>query len=162
MSLATTSVAGGPIFASAARSGRSPSVPATDRCSGVLAHWTIAAGWDRGSPAATSSPHVSASFPAAIKLPERWRDTVGRQGHGFTDVTPVSHDEAAREHLLMNLRLAEGIDLAAYEQRWDTRPAAKKIAALTEHGFLTQDGDILRATPTGRLLLNRVIEEILN
>jgi oxygen-independent coproporphyrinogen-3 oxidase len=99
---------------------------------------------------------------AAIKLPERWRDTVGKQGHGFAETMPVSQDEAAREHLLMNLRLAEGIDLAAYEQRWEARPDAAKIAGLTEQGFLTLDGDVLRATPAGRLLLNRVIEELLN
>jgi oxygen-independent coproporphyrinogen-3 oxidase len=99
---------------------------------------------------------------AAIKLPERWRDTVGKQGHGFAELTPVSTEEAAREHLLMNLRLAEGLDLAAYEKRWGTRPDAAKIAALAERGFLVQDGDTLRATQAGRLLLNRVIEEILN
>jgi oxygen-independent coproporphyrinogen-3 oxidase len=99
---------------------------------------------------------------AAIKLPERWRDTVGKQGHGFVERMPVSQDEAAREHLLMNLRLAEGIDLAAYQQRWGARPDTAKIATLTEQGFLTLDGDILRATPAGRLLLNRVIEELLN
>ena len=99
---------------------------------------------------------------AAIKLPERWRDTVGKQGHGFAELTPVSKGEAAREHLLMNLRLAEGLDLAAYEKRWGTRPGAAKIAALAEQGFLSQDGGTLRATPAGRLLLNRVIEEILN
>ena len=37
---------------------------------------------------------------AAIKLPERWRDTVGKTGHGFAEMTPVSDEEAAREHLL--------------------------------------------------------------
>ena len=99
---------------------------------------------------------------AAIKLPERWRDTVGKQGHGFAELTPVSCEEAAREHLLMNLRLAEGLDLAAYEQRWGTKPDTAKVAGLIEQGFLSQDGDVLRATPAGRLLLNRVIEEILN
>ncbi len=99
---------------------------------------------------------------AAIRLPERWRDTVGKQGHGFAELTPVSREEAAREHLLMNLRLAEGLDLAVYEQRWGVRPDAAKIAAMAEQGFLTQDGDLLRATASGRLLLNRVIEEILN
>jgi len=99
---------------------------------------------------------------AAIKLPERWRDTVGKRGHGFADLTPVSKEEAAREHLLMNLRLAEGLDLAAYEKRWGTRPDARKIAALAEQGLLIQNGEVLRATPAGRLLLNRVIEEILN
>ena len=99
---------------------------------------------------------------AAIKLPERWRDTVQKAGHGFSDMTPVSNDEAAREHLLMNLRLAEGLDLAAYERRWGARPDAGKIAALTEQGFLVVNNDTLSATPSGRLLLNRVIEELLN
>jgi putative oxygen-independent coproporphyrinogen III oxidase len=99
---------------------------------------------------------------AAIKLPERWHDTVTKNAHGFGEMTTVSNDEAAREHLLMNLRLAEGIDLAAYQQRWGIRPDAAKIAALAAQGFLTLDGDTLTATPNGRLLLNRVIEELLN
>jgi putative oxygen-independent coproporphyrinogen III oxidase len=99
---------------------------------------------------------------AAMKLPERWRDTVQRNGHGFSDMTPVSNDEAAREHLLMNLRLAEGLDLAAYERRWSAKPDAGKIAALTEQGFLVLNNNTLSATPSGRLLLNRVIEALLN
>jgi len=99
---------------------------------------------------------------AAIKLPERWRDTVTKYGQGFAEQVAISNEEAAREHLLMNLRLAEGLDLAAYEQRWGTRPDAAKIAALQSQGFLTRGGDVLTATPSGRLLLNRVIEELLN
>jgi oxygen-independent coproporphyrinogen-3 oxidase len=98
---------------------------------------------------------------AAIKLPERWRDTVTKTGQGFAEQTPISNDEAAREHLLMNLRLAEGLHLAAYERRWRVSLDAKKIAALIEQGFLTRKGDTLTATPAGRLLLNRVIEELL-
>jgi oxygen-independent coproporphyrinogen-3 oxidase len=99
---------------------------------------------------------------AAIRLPERWRDTVSKSGHGFSDLTPVDDGDAAREHLLMNLRLAEGLDLAAYEQRWGTRPDAEKIAAMIAQGFLTRRGDTLTATPAGRLLLNRVIAALLN
>ncbi|MEY4707368.1 MAG: hypothetical protein RJB58_1091 [Pseudomonadota bacterium] len=99
---------------------------------------------------------------AAIRLPERWHDTVGRSGHGFAERLTVSNDEAAREHLLMNLRLAEGIDLIAYEKRWGTRPQAQKITAMAEQGFVTLDNDRLTATPNGRLLLNRVIESLLN
>ncbi len=98
---------------------------------------------------------------AAIKLPERWRDTVSKAGHGFSELTPVSNEEAAREHLLMNLRLAEGLDLAAYERRWGVELDAAKIAAMTEQGFLTRENDRLTATASGRLLLNRVIEEML-
>jgi len=98
---------------------------------------------------------------AAVKLPERWRDTVGKTGHGFTEMTPVSNEEAAREHLLMNLRLAEGLDLAAYEKRWHTKLDAAKVAALVEQGFVSNANNRLAATPAGRLLLNRVIEELL-
>jgi oxygen-independent coproporphyrinogen-3 oxidase len=98
---------------------------------------------------------------AAIRLPERWRDTVAKTGHGFAEMTLVSDDEAAREHLLMNLRLAEGLDLAAYEQRWKTKLDAAKITALVEQGFLSDANNRLTATPAGRLLLNRVIEELL-
>ena len=104
----------------------------------------------------------SRTATAAIKLPERWRDTVSKSGHGFSELMPIGDDDAAREHLLMNLRLAEGLDLAAYEQRWGTKPEAEKIAAMIAQGFLIQTGDTLTATPAGRLLLNRVIAALLN
>lgn len=91
------------------------------------------------------------------RLPERWRDTVAKNGHGLIEQSEVAPAEAAREHLLMNLRLAEGIDLVAYRQRWNTAPAAARIASLAEDGLVTLDGDLLTATPRGRLLLNSVI-----
>ncbi|MBN9588591.1 MAG: coproporphyrinogen III oxidase [Alphaproteobacteria bacterium 64-11] len=99
---------------------------------------------------------------AAIRLPERWIARVAKQGHGFDEMTAITDADAAREHLLMNLRLAEGLDLGAYERRWGTRPGAARIAALAGQGLLRLDGDILTATPAGRLLLNRVIAELLN
>ena len=99
---------------------------------------------------------------AAIKLPEPWRDQVAKQGHGYGEMTEISRDEAAREHLLMNLRLAEGVDLADYEMRWNIGPDAEKIAPLIEQGLLKQDGDILTATPQGRLVLNAVIAALVN
>ena len=89
------------------------------------------------------------------KLPERWREKVSREGQGLIEKAVISPDDAAREHLLMNLRLTEGIDLAAYRARWHTEPAA--IASLVEQGLLTHTGDRLAATPRGRLLLNSVI-----
>ena len=60
----------------------------------------------------------------------------------------------------MNLRLAEGIDLAAYRARWNTAPAAGRIASLVEQGLLTHSGERLAATPRGRLLLNSVISAL--
>jgi oxygen-independent coproporphyrinogen-3 oxidase len=99
---------------------------------------------------------------ATIRLPERWRAAVERAGHGIAERCAIGDADAAREHLLMTLRLAEGLDLAAYQARWHWRPPAGKIAPLRAQGLLTQDGDILRATPKGRLLLNAVIAELLN
>ncbi len=91
------------------------------------------------------------------RLPERWRENVSRVGHGMTEKAVISPDDAAREHLLMNLRLAEGIDLSAYRARWNRSPGKTRMAALIDQGLLRLDGDRLIATPRGRLLLNSVI-----
>ncbi|MEJ0027873.1 MAG: radical SAM family heme chaperone HemW [Rhizomicrobium sp.] len=94
------------------------------------------------------------------RLPERWREAVLRQGHGLIEQSDIAPQDAAHEHLLMNLRLAEGLDLAAYRARWGTAPSAARITSLAEDGLLTLDGDHLTATPRGRLLLNSVIAEL--
>jgi putative oxygen-independent coproporphyrinogen III oxidase len=94
------------------------------------------------------------------RLPERWQQNVTRRGHGIVEQSEISNGDAAREHLLMNLRLAEGIDLAAYRARWNTEPNAQRVAELSADGFLQTDGGRLIATPRGRLVLNRLIAEI--
>ena len=91
------------------------------------------------------------------RLPERWRENVSRAGHGMVEKAVISPDDAAREHLLMNLRLAEGIDLSAYRARWNRSPDKTRMAALIDQGLLHLKGDRLIATPRGRLLLNSVI-----
>jgi oxygen-independent coproporphyrinogen-3 oxidase len=93
----------------------------------------------------------------AERLPERWRENVSRAGHGMVEKAVISPDDAAREHLLMNLRLAEGIDLSAYRARWNRSPDKTRMAALIDQGLLHLKGDRLIATPRGRLLLNSVI-----
>ena len=99
---------------------------------------------------------------ATIRLPERWSDTVARDGKAFTDFMEILDGDAAREHLLMNLRLSEGMDLGGYELRWGVRPDAARMTALMGQGLLTLEHDILRASPRGRLLLNAVIANLLN
>jgi oxygen-independent coproporphyrinogen-3 oxidase len=91
------------------------------------------------------------------KLPERWREAVCRAGHGMVERAQIAPADAAREHLLMNLRLAEGIDLESYRARWGTSPDKARMATLIADGLLRLDGDRLIATPRGRLLLNSVI-----
>jgi oxygen-independent coproporphyrinogen-3 oxidase len=99
---------------------------------------------------------------ATIRLPERWQDQVMKEGRAFSDYFDVPDGDAAREHLMMNLRLSEGVDLAAYEMRWEVRPDAARIGALSEQGLLQQEQDVLRATPRGRMVLNAVIAALLN
>jgi len=94
------------------------------------------------------------------RLPERWRDTVSRQGHGLTEQSEVVTADAAREHLLMNLRLAEGLDLDAYKSRWGFAPNEHRMQSLIADGLLRCEGNRLLATPRGRLLLNGVIAEL--
>jgi len=91
------------------------------------------------------------------KLPERWRELVARNGHGLIEQAPIAATDAAREQLLMNLRLSEGLDLAAYRARWDRCVDKERMTTLVEQGLLRLDGQRLSATPRGRLLLNSVI-----
>ena len=49
---------------------------------------------------------------STIRLPERWREAVMKGANRFADFTHISDADAAREHLMMNLRLREGLDLA--------------------------------------------------
>ena len=65
------------------------------------------------------------------RLPERWREKVARDGHGLTEKNEITPADAAREHLLMNLRLAYG------------KPVDFKM--------------LFTATPRGRLVLNSLI-----
>jgi len=94
---------------------------------------------------------------ATERLPERWRENVQQKGHGLVEMTEIAPDDAAREHLLMNLRLAEGIDLAAYRARWNRALDAARIVSLVSEGLLTLEDERLTATPRGRLVLNSVI-----
>ena len=94
---------------------------------------------------------------SAEKLPERWREKVSREGHGMTEMTEIDLADASHEHLLMNLRLSEGINLAAYRARWNAEPRRERIVTLTNEGLLDLKNDMLTATPRGRLVLNSVI-----
>ncbi len=96
----------------------------------------------------------------AEKLPERWREKVLDSGHGLTERNIIAREDAAREHLLMNLRLRDGLDLDVYRARWGAPLSHEKIRALEDNGFVVLNGAQLSATPKGRLVLNSVIAEL--
>jgi putative oxygen-independent coproporphyrinogen III oxidase len=93
---------------------------------------------------------------STIKSPEAWMAKVEARGHGLASDEPLSAAESAEEYLLMGLRLAEGIDLKRLAHRIDE----KRIGVLESEGLLARNGDRLTATPSGRLVLDRLILEL--
>jgi oxygen-independent coproporphyrinogen-3 oxidase len=97
---------------------------------------------------------------ATERSPERWSRKVAQTGHGLVELAQIEPRDAAREHLIMNLRLAEGLDLAAYRARWGMTPDEGAICELEDQGLVAKDANKLTATLRGRLVLNRVIDAL--
>lgn len=95
------------------------------------------------------------------RKPENFLSGLKRNGHGIVEEEKLNPREAADEALVMGLRLLEGIDPGALSKRFG-RPVVDDTAVerLIASGHMERDGDRLRATPTGRLLLDRVLAEI--
>ena len=95
------------------------------------------------------------------RKPENFLSGLRRNGHGLVEEETLTPVEAADEALVMGLRLSEGIDPHALEQRFE-RPLIDNAAVdrLVATGHLERDGRRLRTTPAGRLLLDRVLAEI--
>jgi oxygen-independent coproporphyrinogen-3 oxidase len=94
------------------------------------------------------------------RAPEIWRGMVTERGEGTADSGILTDEDRVVELVMMGLRLTEGLSLAKFsglEAVLDSEGLTKMI----EDGFLEKRDAFLRATPKGRLLLNRVIEAIL-
>ena len=101
---------------------------------------------------------------ATRRSPAGWLDSVDANGHGIETVTEDDAGDAVAEMLMMGLRLDEGVSLSAVAARHGD--AGKFIdpdalAGLVAAGMLAQDGDRVRVTPPGRLLLDRILSELL-
>ncbi|MDP1908716.1 MAG: radical SAM family heme chaperone HemW, partial [Hyphomicrobium sp.] len=95
------------------------------------------------------------------KKPENFLAAVARNGHGLVEEEMLTPAEGASEALVMGLRLAEGINLAALEQRF-ARPIVDQAAVdrVAGHGLLIRDGARLAISESGRLLLDSILAEI--
>lgn len=100
-----------------------------------------------------------------IHNPSRWLEKVRKDGHGTAKRRPLSPQERARELIMMGLRLSEGI----YKQRFvavtgidigdvlDHDAKAQLIAG----GFLVESDTHLATSPSGRLLLNGLLDRLI-
>lgn len=90
--------------------------------------------------------------------PHDWLQSVAQQGHGLAQIDRLSEIETAQERVLLGMRLLEGV---AYQPDLGVFNDAQ-ILALIEDGYLLRDGDYLRATQQGRLVLDHLLGIILN
>jgi oxygen-independent coproporphyrinogen-3 oxidase len=95
-----------------------------------------------------------------LKSPEAWLAQVEVLGHGLAGDEALSRQETAEEYLLMALRLAEGLDLERLQGLSGHAMDAARLEALERDGLLARTGARLTATPSGRLLLERLIVEL--
>ena len=95
------------------------------------------------------------------RKPENWLAALERDRHGIAEKKAVAPGERGVEALLMGLRLAEGVDLARIADLAGRDPVDRDaIARLAPQGLLDQQGERLRATPAGMLLLDSLLAEI--
>ncbi len=115
--------------------------------------------------------HGRVSLPGGLfatarhRAPEAWMALVARQGHGSSEELAIEPPDRAREALLMGLRLAEGVDLAAFAARTGLGLAeavdAAMLDACTEEGYLTLTSERLTATAQGRQRLGALLPALL-
>ncbi len=97
---------------------------------------------------------------STLKLPEAWQTQVETEGHGLESDETLSALEAAEEYLLMALRLTEGLDLACFEALRGQRLDPGLLKSFENDGLLARTGSRLKATGSGRLVLERLILEL--
>ncbi len=95
------------------------------------------------------------------RAPEPWAALVEQHGHGTAHREKIEPADAAREMLLMGLRLNEGIDAARFAQRTgvplDDALDQTMLRAAIEEGYLERDATHLRATAQGQIRLDALL-----
>jgi len=96
----------------------------------------------------------------APRAPGAWLSAV-EQGNGLLPFDPLNSEDQVDEHMMMGLRLFEGVDLDRHSALAQKPLSPSKIQELCNLGMLDLDGSRLRATSQGRAVLNAVLRELL-
>jgi len=97
---------------------------------------------------------------STLKLPEDWLASVEAGGHGLAERETLDGAARASEHLLMALRLDEGLDLEDHVRRAGIPVDADRVAALEDAGLIERTGRRIRVPDHARLLTNAVVREL--
>ncbi|HLY54263.1 MAG TPA: radical SAM family heme chaperone HemW [Stellaceae bacterium] len=99
------------------------------------------------------------------RAPEPWLAAVEAAGHGTEEMLPLDPSMLTDEMVMMGLRLAEGIPRARFRHLLGREPEAmldrRGLTDMIEGGFVTLDGEALRATAAGRQRLNAVLGRLM-
>ncbi|NHM18219.1 radical SAM family heme chaperone HemW [Tritonibacter mobilis] len=96
----------------------------------------------------------------APRAPGAWLDAV-EKGRGLLPLEILKPEDQVVEHMMMGMRLFEGLDLERHEALAGKPLSVKKIQELTDWGMIVVDGARLRATSQGRAVLNALLRELL-
>lgn len=95
------------------------------------------------------------------RAPDVWMKAVMEHGHGRRQQQPLALEDSLREALMMGLRLVEGIDSAAWRQKFgvgiDAVAAPAKKHKLRDEGYLWENEGRMGLTPQGLQRLNGVL-----
>ena len=99
------------------------------------------------------------------RAPEIWLEQVEKTGSAAHPSENVDAKARGQELLMMGLRLLEGVPLARIEEETGMRAQEfldqKQLSFLIEGGFISADAHVLKATQTGRQMLDKVLERLL-
>ncbi|MCV2872547.1 radical SAM family heme chaperone HemW [Defluviimonas sp. WL0050] len=93
--------------------------------------------------------------------PTLWLEQVEKTGRGEMPRQAVALADQAGEYLMMSLRLIEGTDTGRFHALSGRELDAAAVEKLSGLGMLEQTGSRIRATSSGRAVLNALIRELM-
>jgi oxygen-independent coproporphyrinogen-3 oxidase len=97
----------------------------------------------------------------AEKMPTLWLDQTLKGAGGAERTTPLSAEDRADEYLMFALRLREGASLHRYAALAGEPLSDAALRDVVNLGLVTQDGDLIKTTDAGVLVLNGVLRALL-
>ena len=97
----------------------------------------------------------------AERMPAAWLDrTLARPGSAES-VARLASEDRATEYLMFALRLKEGASLGRFATLSGKPLAEARLAEMLDLGLLHRDGDLVRTTETGVMMLNGILRALL-
>lgn len=100
-----------------------------------------------------------------LHAPENWLKSVEEKGHGTQSDTKLTQEEVREEAIMMGLRLIRGIDAGQFTKTtgmnlWKSIDR-EMLDACVQEGLLEKEGNVIRASFDGRLVLSPLTAALL-